>query len=414
MDPLAYPIFLLMSDTIGSAFETAAKKAYTDNAALISAVSAAIITCVLMLRGLKIVLGSSDVSARESFIAAVKFGVIIAFINGSAVFNNELANYAFDVRDAFVEVISGKTGGGANLIYTELGKMNAAFAVANAVNPDSAADSSAKSMALNLSLLGQAAPVVLGAAMVLVNEIAFRIGLLLLPFAILCIGFTATNGMFFGWVKSMIGISVSMALLAITITIAANVTVVFVGAMTAGSIIGGDVVSELQQGMMSAGYGVVLTILIVTVPPMANRFVGGGVDAAISNNFAYMNASSPGSMGPNAPPPQSQAGSSAGVSMPSANMPSTMPSAGSSPAAVNPGVSTPGIANSGAGPVANMSLGMQGSSSSVGVGGSFSAPSSGPRSGSGSGVSGLAGSGSGLRGLGMLPPNNRTTGNSLA
>ena len=318
MDPLAYPIFNLMAATIASSFDSAAWLAYGSNASAVMGVAGAIFACLLINTGLKIVMGARDVTITDFFMLICKFGVILGFVGAAASNNTEATVAVFGTRDLLVKAISDKSGAGD--VYSELGQMNAAFAVAGAVNPDPKADPAAKSAALNMSLIGQAAPVILGATITLLNEIAFRIGLMLMPFAIFALGFNMSKDLFFSWFRHMLGLSVSMALLCITITIAKNVTLAFVAAMVGGGLIGGDVISELQQGMMNAGYGVVLSILIVSVPAMGHKFVSGAMESNAFNSFggigrngatnSHANYSTPAD---NSPPSTSNPGSMSGV-----------------------------------------------------------------------------------------------------
>ena len=345
MDPLAYPIFLFISAKVTSKFDAFTAAAYTNNANLVMGIGAAILTTWFMIKGYKYAHNPRGEPMSEFFFKVGKIAIITGFISAAAGGNMQLQNGVFQVRQAIMESV-GCAGAfcsniGSQRVYSDLSTMNTTLGLATVFASDSKTESHTKSTAMNLSLVGSASPQITAGILLLLNEIGIRIGFFLLPFMLFALIFDMTKDLFFSWLRHMMGAMMYLVLLSATVAIATAITIDFMIAKTAielaGSIIGESVLSELQESLMQAGFGLMMTALIVTIPSMANRYFGGAIEGQAFNSFSGMRSGG----GPSAPPPGSPpniGGARSSATSPSQGSPAAAPGAPSAGTPVNPGV----------------------------------------------------------------------------
>jgi type IV secretion system protein VirB6 len=125
-----------------------------------------------------------------------------------------------------------------------------------------------------------------GAAMLLLYEVALAMFVGFGPIFILCLLFDQTKSLFQRWLMYGIGTLFSMAVLSAMIAIATNVIVAVTKAFWAATLVG--TLLDYQTGfstvaMQQGGIGLLLTVLIISTPPMAANFFQG----TLGNFSAY-------------------------------------------------------------------------------------------------------------------------------
>jgi len=140
--------------------------------------------------------------------------------------------------------------------------------------------------------IGVAGPAVVGGALLLMYKVALALFVGLGPLFILSLLFEQTKSMFSRWLFYGIGTMFSMAVLSFMVSIAMKI-VGAVAAQTAAKYAAAlalnsfnipvDMPSVSSLAMQQGGLGLVLTVLLVTIPPMAASFFQG----ALGNFGAY-------------------------------------------------------------------------------------------------------------------------------
>jgi type IV secretion system protein VirB6 len=128
---------------------------------------------------------------------------------------------------------------------------------------------------------GAAGPAMAAGAMLLLYQFTMAIFIGLGPLFILCLIFEQTKSLFQRWLLYGIGTLFSIAILYVVTSIVLKLTVNVAAALWSADIVNSilDTGSEgfSSQAMQQGGIGLLLTVLIVSVPPMAAMFFQGTV-----------------------------------------------------------------------------------------------------------------------------------------
>ncbi|MDV3470273.1 type IV secretion system protein, partial [Stenotrophomonas sp. C3(2023)] len=118
-------------------------------------------------------------------------------------------------------------------------------------------------------------------SMLLLYEVAMMLFIAFGPVFIICLLFDQTRSLFQRWLLYGIGTMFSMAVLAFMVSIALDMVLRVTGVLWAvdglGSVIPALAAKDgfTSQAMQQGGMGLILTTLILTVPPMAAMFFQG-------------------------------------------------------------------------------------------------------------------------------------------
>jgi type IV secretion system protein VirB6 len=134
-----------------------------------------------------------------------------------------------------------------------------------------------KTRASLMAGFGALGPGVTGSAMLLMYEIAMAFFIGFGPLFILCLMFKQTETMFWKWLYYGFATTFSMAALALMTTLALKVTAVVVTSFWLSAVLSGPAGANLTQGMSSlamqqGGIGLILTVMLISVPPIAGNF----------------------------------------------------------------------------------------------------------------------------------------------
>jgi type IV secretion system protein VirB6 len=137
------------------------------------------------------------------------------------------------------------------------------------------------------------------------------------PIFILCLLFDFTKSLFSKWLFYGIGTMFAMAVLNFMATVAmkavAAVTTAFAAQAIASMAITGSAPPISSLAMQQGGLGMVLTVLLITIPPMAANFFSGtlGQFSAYSQFGLGGGQQNPAVVGPQAAAPRNTAGGGA-------------------------------------------------------------------------------------------------------
>ena len=153
-----------------------------------------------------------------------------------------------------------------------------------------------------------------------------------LPLFILCLIFDQTKPLFQKWLMYGIGTVFSLAMLSFISTIVLNVTAraaALWGSNLINNMLGTNSEGLSTQALEQGGIGLLMTMLIISVPPMAGNFFSAPPLGSISGYSIFSRAGQPGAngqpgmggygyegYGPSQIPTQSQAGNQTGFNLP--------------------------------------------------------------------------------------------------
>jgi type IV secretion system protein VirB6 len=134
---------------------------------------------------------------------------------------------------------------------------------------------SAKSRAQLFTGIGIAGPSLVGGTLLLLNRIMMALFIGLGPIFILCLLFDQTKHLFSKWLFYGIGTMFSLAVLSVMVSISLDIVTAVAAAFWVGNFMGGNTEGISSMALQQGGLGLIMTMLIITVPPMAANFFQG-------------------------------------------------------------------------------------------------------------------------------------------
>ena len=263
-----------------------------------------LLTFWILVQGYRIATGLS----REPMMAlvgdALKAVLVIGIATGAAAGAGSTYRVLTDgLGEAVSQMVTGEEEGGA---YEDIDQVLAIMQVALQVidSIDGGGDlltEERKSRAMWFAGVGLGGPAIIAAAMLLLNKVAIALVVGLGPLFILCLLFRATRQLFSKWLYYGLGTLFSLALLTVMVTLALDMLIaVGLAFWVADWLTGAPQESLVSMAMQQGGMGLILTMLIVSAPPMAAIFFNG-----VLGQFSPYNAVGVATGGGAAPPPGS-------------------------------------------------------------------------------------------------------------
>lgn len=265
----------------------------------------ALLTLWILVQGWRIATGLS----REPMMAlvgdALKAVLVIGIATGAAAGAGSTYRTLTDgLGEVVAQVVSGHEDGGA---YEDIDRTLAIMQVALEVigSIDDGGDlltEQRKARAMWFTGVGLGGPAIIAAGMLLLNKVAIALVVGLGPIFILCLLFRSTRQLFSKWLFYGLGTLFSLALLTVMVTLAMDMLVAVGMAFWVADLVapGGSQESLSAMAMQQGGLGLILTMLIVSAPPMAAMFFNG-----MLGQFSPYNAVGVATGGGHAPPPGS-------------------------------------------------------------------------------------------------------------
>lgn len=244
----------------------------------------ALMTFWVMLQGYLIAIGQSRETLMSVIFGMVRATVIVAVASAMSIGGTDL--HSFLTRDLNSEihmVVTGEQGTAARSIDRSLAYMQVAMSGIDALQTNDDADIlSQKARATFLAGLGTAGPAMSAAAMLLLFEVAIALFIGFGPVFILALLFRSTAQMFHKWIFYGIGTLFSMAVLSFIADLAMRMSVAVAEAFWGARFIERSFGLSFNEGissqaMQQGGLGLLLTVLIISTPPMAAMFFQGSL-----------------------------------------------------------------------------------------------------------------------------------------
>ena len=284
-----------------------------------------LMTIWIIFQGYRIMSGQSRDSLASFALSTARTAFIIIFASTMALFGEDIHTLMTeDMNEAIVELVTGETGTDASQMI----ERNMAFAqvaiysidavqVSNETDPNIAA---AKTRAMWMAGFGAAGPAVTAGVILLMFEVAISLFVGFGPLFILLLISDKTSSLFWKWLWYGIGTLFALGVFAAMSSIALQVVGAVAASMWGTSLLGSITGTNLTEGMTSVamqqgGIGLLLTLLLVSVPPIAANFFQGALGAASTYNVFQGAGSGGAGVAQRAPggPPASYASGSADV-----------------------------------------------------------------------------------------------------
>lgn len=277
--------------------------------AVVAVVALTLLTIWILVQGYRLLTGQLRESAMGLVVNAAKATFIVAMALSFGMAGDPMTEFlTFDMKNGIHELITGNAGSPEDEIDSNLGWMQVAMASVDVLESGGSLDNAAeKERAQTWIGLGTAGPAITAGALMLMYQVAMALFIGLGPIFILCLLFDSTKSLFQKWLMYGIGTMFSLAVLSAMVTIALRMVTDVAEGMWAADALntlvpglgGGGVVSFSSRAMQTGSMGLILTLLLITVPPMVSNFFGGTLGSFMHYTaFGAGMAAAPGPHGP--------------------------------------------------------------------------------------------------------------------
>ena len=293
--------------------------------ALVGAISITLFTLWFIYQGWRIMTGKSRAPLMDLLMDSLRTMAILGLLTGSGIAltaqgsynpvldeagrdgisingqnaaqqagNSMVGSWIASIRSEVTWLVTGSDKDVYQQIDENLKKMQAILTAINTINTagDPSLESDKKT-AMFLSGFGQASPAMVAGGLVLLNEISLWIGCMLGPIFTLMLLFDATKAFFWRWVNIMVSLLFSLAILAVMSKICVDMAGKYAQAVMLSklfSLIGGGP-SLMSTAVQQGGLGLLLTPLLITVPPSVANFFQATI-GGITNTSMFTNTTS--------------------------------------------------------------------------------------------------------------------------
>jgi type IV secretion system protein VirB6 len=243
------------------------------------------LTVWILIQGFRIVTGQSRDSMMVFVSQAVRNAFILSAAMTMAVFGTDLDGFLTEglVREIH-QTVTGNNDDPYSSVDESLGYMQLAMSSIDAihVNGDTVANDM-KTRAQWFSGIGIAGPAIIGGTMLLLYRLAMAMFIGFGPIFIACLMFDSTKPLFQKWLLYGIGTMFSLAVLSFTVSVALDVVIAVAASFWVGSFLGASPEGISSTALQQGGVGMILTMLIITAPPIAGNFF----QATLANFSSY-------------------------------------------------------------------------------------------------------------------------------
>ncbi len=245
-------------------------------------VALVLVTIWIMIQGFRIVTGQSREPMMGFLVNSMRVVFIVSTATTLGVFGSTLHDlFTGELQTDLNQLFTGSNATFESTIDQNLAYTVAAEAAIDAIQtaPGDDASVAAKSRAADFAIFGTASPPMAAGAMMLMFNLALALFIGLGPIFILCLLFEQTKPLFQKWLLYGIGTLFAMAMLSFISGIVLSVTLKAAEALWAASTIDGLIGATSEglttQSMEQGGIGLLMTMLIISAPPMAAQFFNG-------------------------------------------------------------------------------------------------------------------------------------------
>jgi type IV secretion system protein VirB6 len=306
-----YAYFVLIYNYLQQQINTFQTNVVLNMMTLVSGTALTLVTLWIIIHGYRIATGQSREPMMAFVVNGARVALIVTVATSMGIFGTNLQTFLSangSMASGISTLISGADSPVSaideNMAATQLSL--AAIDVVQVPAGDTAT-ATQKAHAELLAGFGAAGPAMAAGAMLLLYQFTMGMFIGLGPLFILCLIFEQTKDLFRKWLMYGIGTMFSIAMLCVVTSIVLKLTVNVAAALwtasTINSITGQGAEGFSSQALEQGGIGLLMTVLIISVPPLAAAFFNGTVGSFSA--YALMGAGGAGKPGPQGRPPGS-------------------------------------------------------------------------------------------------------------
>jgi type IV secretion system protein VirB6 len=267
-----------------------------------SAIAVTLVTLWIMIQGYRMITGQSRESMMALVVNMAKIAVIAAAATTMSFMGNDLRTwFTDDLSSGINQLITGSASSPIDQIDQNLAYTQMALGAIDGIEASDAANVQEKARTSLIATLGIAGPPMTAGALLLMYQIALALFIGLGPLFILCLIFEPTKQLFHKWLMYGIGTLFSLAVLNFVVSLVLELTLRVAGALWATNIItsitGDKAEGFTNQALQQGGLGLLMTVLLISTPPMAAMFFQGTLGQFYSYSQVDPNQRSSGQQG---------------------------------------------------------------------------------------------------------------------
>ncbi|MGO4702845.1 type IV secretion system protein [Dyella sp. 2RAB6] len=257
---------------------------------LLAMLALPLLTSWIMLHGYRIVSGRSREPMMALVVDAARAALIVFVVGATSMGNPWLAARINELDQLVGVLVSGERDMDGQ-IREGLAWMQFALSSIDALpTGGDAAVATARERSLWFAGIGTAGPVVVGGTLLMLLQIVLRFLVAVAPLAVMCLLFRGTRPIFQRWLQYCFGSLFRLAVTAVMTSVALKMVCAVAAAFWADKLLNaavqklsnGAVDLHMAEGVSSmalqqGGLGLIMTLLIVTVPQMTAEFFMGAL-----------------------------------------------------------------------------------------------------------------------------------------
>lgn len=279
-----YAYFVLVSDFLRDRISRFQSHTVERAAHWAGTMALVLVTLWIMVQGYRIATGQSRDSMMVFVTHASRTAFVVMAATAMGLAGGSLQRFvSTDLGAEINYLMTGDRASAAHHIDKTLALTQLAMGAIDAVHtvPGDGEMADAKVRASMMASFGVAGPPMVAGAMLLLYQFTIALFVGLGPLFILCLMFDQTKELFRKWLMYGIGTFFSLAMLNVVTTICLELTIGVAGALWSANfinnLVGLGAEGLSNQAMQQGGIGLLMTVLIVSVPPMAAAFFSGTV-----------------------------------------------------------------------------------------------------------------------------------------
>lgn len=240
-------------------------------------IALSLLTIWILIQGYRIITGQSRDSMMALVTNSLRATLIIGVATGMAMGGSQIYGAVTDgLNESITQMVTGKNENAYDSIDRSLGYMQLAMSSIDALQVgESEIVNDAKTRNMWFTGIGTGGPAITAGTMLLLNKIAMALFVGLGPLFILCLLFDQTKTLFNRWLLYGIATMFSLAVLSVMVALALDMVVAVAASFWVGKFLGANQEGINSMALQQGGLGLILTMLIISAPPMAATFFQG-------------------------------------------------------------------------------------------------------------------------------------------
>lgn len=283
-----YAYFRLIYGWMQGQIDALSKQMVENTVQWISYFALILVTFWVFLQGYRLVTGQSRESAMTLVAHMIRISLAVTFATTVSLLNSDVRTFVTqDMSNSINYMVNGSSSSMSSTIDTNLAWTQLAMGAIDSVQVPygDASTANDKARAMLIATLGTAGPAMTAGAMLLLYQVAMALIVGLAPLFILCLVFDQTKDLFRRWVMFAVSTLFSMAVLNAVVAIALKATINTAAALWSSQLIVHITNTSAEgfnsQALQQGGVGLLMTVLIISAPPMAGMMFNGTLGSFI-------------------------------------------------------------------------------------------------------------------------------------